>query len=401
MINENIFSELYAISEKEIAKTAKKEKKRDLFNTILNQIGKTKAMHAIAGLRGVGKTVIMLQLAKELGKAVYVSSEQLLIRSVSIYEFIKYAKLKEFLNIFIDEVHLYPNWSIEMKAAKDELELDIFFSGSCSLEIQEGGADLSRRAIIHYLAPLSFREYLLLKHAIELPKTTLEEIIDFEKRKKLIGIIAPYANYLSDYMENGALPFALEEREPLHLYEGVLSKIVRSDLAHLKKIDINYIDSIYKMLGFIATSPPDKINYNSLSNALSKNIYVIMEIIRLLKEVGLLTTILAEGQGAKVARTEYKLLFPPPFRAILCKLRSTDAIKGALREEFFINHVGSINARYIKTDRKRRTPDYVVEGTIFEVGGEDKETKDGNYAVVDGLPIDRKRIPLVLFGLLY
>ncbi len=400
-MNEAIFSELFSLSERRKAEAKKFEKKRPIYFELESQLPNSKAMHCIAGLRGIGKTVVMLQLANKFENSIYASSEQALLRSVSFYDFITYAKQKGFINIFLDEMHLYPNWQLELKAAFDEGGAKITFSGSSALFITQGSADLSRRVVVHHLPPLSFREFLVLKYNASLPVATIEELVDFEKRKTLISVIAPYVSRFDEYMFSGALPFSLEEENPQPLYEGIVSKIVLSDLSQLKKIDINYVESIYKLLGFIATSSPDKISYNSIANALNKNMYVIMEIIRLLSEVGLVMAILPKGGSGKTTRKEYKLLLAPPFRQVLCRLRATQAEKGALREEFFLNHVGADNAKYIKTERKRRTPDYFYKRWTFEVGGMSKNKQGSDYIVADGLPIDKNKIPLVLFGLLY
>lgn len=60
-------------------------------------------------------------------------------------------------HLFIDEVHRYPNWSIEIKNIYDSYPaLHIVFTGSSILEIYKSNADLSRRAIsYHYTDSLS------------------------------------------------------------------------------------------------------------------------------------------------------------------------------------------------------------------------------------------------------
>ncbi len=401
-MDEKIFLDLFASSEKQKRSVKQKSRKRFLFEDLSGISGKTKTMQGIVGLRGCGKTTLLLQLAAELENSIYVSSEQLLIRSISIFKFVDYAKQKGFSKIFIDEVHLYPNWSLELKAAYDEDGVFIFFSGSSSMAIQDKGADLSRRARFHNLPPLSFREFLLLRYDIELPKIELEDILDRGRRRELVGMIGPHLGMLNEYMESGALPFSLEENNPQPLYISVLSKIVRSDLASLKKININSIETVYQMLGLIATSNPDRINYNSMANALNKNIYVVMETIRMLNDVDLMMPILPEGSGTSGARKEYKLLLRPPFRAVICSMLGKETNIGAMREEFFANNLGPQNINYIKTERKRRTPDYRYQGYSFEIGGISKGRKsDTDFTVVDGLSLDEKKIPLALFGLFY
>jgi hypothetical protein len=401
-MDEKIFLDIFSNSEKQKRTIQQKKRKRFLFDKLSGISEKTKTIQGIVGLRGCGKTVILLQLAAELDNSIYVSSEQLLIRSISIYDFISYAKQKGFSNIFVDEVHLYPNWSLELKAAYDEGGLFIFFSGSSAMAIQDKGADLSRRARFHNLPPLSFREFLLLKYDVELPKISMEELLDYPRRRELVGVIGPHIGMMNEYMGSGALPFSLDEKNPQPLYVSVLSKMVRSDLASLKKININSVETVYQMLGLIATSNPDRINYNSMANALNKNIYVIMETIRMLNDVDLIMPILPEASGTSGARKEYKLLLRPPFRTVISNMLGKEANIGAIREEFFINNLGHQNIRYIKTERKGKTSDYRYKGHSFEIGGISKGRKsDTDFTVVDGLSLDEKKIPLALFGLFY
>ena len=168
--------------------------------------------------------------------------------------------------------------------------------------------------------------------------------------------------------------------------------------ASLKKIDINHVESIYKMLRMVATSPPERMNYNSITNALDKNIYVVMEMARLLRDIGLVMGVLPEGAGSKAVRKEYKMLLMPPFRSVICRMNANPASVGALREEFFVLHAGHENVRYIKSRRQSKASDYRLGKWSFEIGG---ERKDSDYRVSADLSMDEETIPLALFGLLY
>lgn len=82
-------------------------------------------------------------------------------------------------HLFIDEVHKYPKWSLEMKNVYDNYpELKKVFTGSSMLKIYRSDADLSRRAVKYELHGLSFREYLSLEKIIDLPILSLDEILD-------------------------------------------------------------------------------------------------------------------------------------------------------------------------------------------------------------------------------
>ena len=93
-----------------------------------------------------------------------------------------------------------------------------------------------------------------------------------------------------------------------------------------------------------------------------------------------------------------------PFRSVLCDDYGVQPSIGSLREEFLANHLEKL--AYIKTDRKRKTPDFYFNGKIFEVGGPSKNLKQikqkgkNAYLVVDQVTYDKNKIPLYLFGFL-
>ena len=81
-------------------------------------------------------------------------------------------------HLFLDEVHKYPSWSREIKNIYDEYpDLKIVFSGSSLLKILNAEADLSRRCISYDMQGLSYREYLLFYHQIDIPPYSLDEIL--------------------------------------------------------------------------------------------------------------------------------------------------------------------------------------------------------------------------------
>jgi hypothetical protein len=65
--------------------------------------------------------------------------------------------------LIFDEVHKYQNFEQELKNIYDMLDLQVIFSGSSALKLDNAKADLSRRAVMHVLPVLSFREYLELE----------------------------------------------------------------------------------------------------------------------------------------------------------------------------------------------------------------------------------------------
>ena len=81
-------------------------------------------------------------------------------------------------HIFIDEVHKYPGWSVEIKNFYDIFTgLKIVFSGSSAVSIKKAKADLSRRAAMYHLHELSFREYLELSDVGKFDQIKLDDVL--------------------------------------------------------------------------------------------------------------------------------------------------------------------------------------------------------------------------------
>ena len=141
---------------------------------LMNTIHWNNRLVAIRGARGVGKTTLMLQYLKlnfpiDGREALYVSLDSGYFTRHTLSEFVEQFYLRGGKQLFLDEVHKYPDWSREIKNAYDEYpDLKIVFSGSSLLQILNAEADLSRRCISYDMQGLSFREYLHLYHQIEI-----------------------------------------------------------------------------------------------------------------------------------------------------------------------------------------------------------------------------------------
>ena len=79
--------------------------------------------------------------------------------------------------LYIDEIHKYHEWSIDIKSLYDSSRLKLVISGSSMIQINRQQADLSRRVIPYRLANLSFREYLLFKNIADFSSYSFEEIL--------------------------------------------------------------------------------------------------------------------------------------------------------------------------------------------------------------------------------
>ena len=131
----------------------------------MHEIGCDARMIGIIGARGVGKTTLLLQYIKMNlplnEETLYVSLDNIWFSEKPLNNLVDELVKKGGKNLFLDEVHKYPNWAQELKNIYDDYpELKIVFTGSSLLEILNARADLSRRALLYQLQELSYREFL-------------------------------------------------------------------------------------------------------------------------------------------------------------------------------------------------------------------------------------------------
>ncbi|MEM4707356.1 MAG: AAA family ATPase [Candidatus Anstonellales archaeon] len=396
-MNDEVFGRALLESERKINEASRYTKKRYLYT----KISSVPANYFVGfyGIRGIGKTIMLLQLARETKNAFYFSADAPYLRDESIYDIARYIIARGYTNIFIDEIHTKAYWEKDLKALYDEGEGRVVFSGSSALEIKKKGSELSRRALLFYMKPASFREYVSIKHDVELPAFSIKQLEDYESRKKLTLEYLYVAAYLTEYFNYGGLLYATEKEFFYNSIQNIVDKIVYTDLAYLRGINTKIADDIFSLLYFISFSSPSETNYSKLANSVNLSKPTVISIISDLTKMGVVKQVFSCGKGASV-RKEPKLYLAFPFRAYFNSVKSRQPDIGALREEFFVNHVD--NACYIKTERGAKTPDFKIGDKIFEVGGVGKTLKQkADYIVKDGLLIEKRTIPLFLFGFFY
>ena len=172
----------------------------------------------IKGARGIGKTTVLLQhlkLTHQLDeKAIYISLDDIFFSENSLIDFVEDFYREGGLFLYVDEVHKYPTWAIEIKNLYDTYpDLQIKFTGSAMLEIQKANADLSRRAIIYTMQGLSFRQFLSLKHNIKLEPISFDDVL--RQANTIISELPegfkPYPHFRNIY-KMGITRFLLREK---------------------------------------------------------------------------------------------------------------------------------------------------------------------------------------------
>jgi len=391
-MEDRILTSLVATSRRLMAWAKKFPKKRFLYPE-LKRIDEEYYV-GVKGLRGVGKTVLMLQLAMETKKSIYFSADSTLIKPFSLYEVVKALSSLGYRNVFIDEIHRKPDWTEDVKTLYDEHEVRIFFSGSSAVDILHSGADLSRRVVLKELPPASFREWLNIRKGMNIPVHSMEEVISrpFDMTEMYMEFHALW----TEYMERGGVLYPGSGF--YDALENSIRKVILEDLSALREISVKYETDAYRLLYLVAKSAPFEVNYSSIAKELSVSKNMAIRLVEDLSKAGLLYTL----QPCGSVRKEPKLYLTVPLRMFFAK-KGFSIHLGALREEFFVNHVRWISQPcYLKGKRGEKTADFKVGDWIIEVGGEKKRRyQRPDYIAVDGLLTGNGRIPLFLFGLIY
>jgi len=373
-----------------------------------NDIDWNERMIGIIGARGAGKTTLMIQHIRETftdrNNALYVSLDNLWFSNHSLTELCDHFCAFGGTHIFIDEIHRYPNWAIELKNIYDNYpELHIVFTGSSILEIYKSDADLSRRAMKHELHGLSFREYLALENVMDIKPFSLEEILrnhtniasDISSTVKILPLFKAY-------LEHGYYPFY---RESIKNYssklENVVNTIIEIDLPSIEKIDYNGVYNIKKLLMVLASLVPYTPNIEKLSNEMNLNRASTLKYLTYLNKAELINVLLPTNKGMSMLTKPEKIYLNNT--NLLYALTSARVDEGNVRETFFMNQL--MVGHKVSVAKKG---DFLIDGKYtIEVGGKKKsfdQIKDlaDSFVVADNLEIGwGNKIPLWLFGFCY
>ncbi len=362
----------------------------------------------IKGARGVGKTTLLLQKIKEKNlppdKILYVSLDDLWFLQNSFIDLVRQFVQRGGTCIFADEVHKYPNWSQEFKNCYDTWsELQIIFTGSSVLHINDSRSDLSRRAMVYSMPGLSFREYLNFNFKTNFKAITLNELI--ENHSELTYNISSNVKPLSlfgEYLKIGYYPYCFENKKNYtsRLRETIMY-VIDVDLVQLRNISVSHILLLKKLVNILCQSVPYKPNIVKLAELIGISRNTLISYLNYLEEAQILTQIYSQNTGNKLLQKPEKLYLNNP--NLYYSLTTNQINLGALRETFFLNQVSKNNS--VKYSDKG---DFLVDDKyIFEIGGRTKTYKQianipNSFIASDDLEISVKnKIPLWLFGFLY
>lgn len=374
--------------------------------SLFKNINWKQRMVGIHGLRGTGKTTMLLQYLKFhlKEKGLYVSADHPYFYDNSLLDLADQFEKDGGAVLLIDEIHKYPRCSTELKNIYDGYPgLQIIFTASSALEIQKGEADLSRRVITYELAGLSFREYLEFEHELKFSILSLDEILknttDFTQ--EILQQLKPLPLF-KKYLINGYFPFSKKDTQAEFSIKlnQVINTVLESDLAAIEQYTAGNVVSIKKLLGIISESVPFTPNISALATKMKLGRDTVNNFLIQLERARLLNLLHQQTKGVAALQKPDKIYLENTNLSYALK-NAPDV--GSLRETFFLNQLKNAGHQV----GLPKAGDFIVDGKwTVEIGGKTKESKQIKSVKNSFLALDeiessyQNRIPLWAFGFL-
>ncbi len=341
-------------------------------------------LNAILGARGVGKTTLIFQHIKLSGQrdtSLVVFADDIYFAHHSLLDLADAFYKDGGKYLYIDEVHKYANWSTEIKNIYDQIpQLNIVYTGSSILDLEKGGADLSRRQLKNYMYGMSFREWLQMVKGIDVQVLSLEQILAGE-------IQFPYDQHrplllFKEYLQNGYYPFCIEGNY-LERLNAVIDQTLETDIPQFAGLSVGVMRKLKQLMQIISQISPFKPNYSDLARDLTINRGDLKDYLYYLEKSGLIQCLYAQDKGMSLLAKMEKIYLDNP--------NLMYALGGSVRNEV----------------RGSEVSDFTIGDFTFEVGGKKKTRRQisdipNGYVVKDDIEYAYKNtIPLWAFGLNY
>ncbi len=373
----------------------------DFVRYLHNQILWESRLIGILGTRGVGKTTLLLQHIiqyDDIEKSLFVTADDIYFSTHSLFDLALEFYQNGGEKLYIDEIHKYSGWSREIKNIYDQIpQLKVVYTGSSILDLEKGGADLSRRKLEYNMTGLSFREYLAISRGIKIPIHTLEDILS----GKIIFPLQterPLALF-KEYVQNGFYPFFNDPGYYIRL-KSVLNQTLENDIPDFAQMNISTAQKLKKLLYIIAQSVPFKPNFSKLARDLDVSRNDIPNFMFYLEKAGVINQLRDDTKGIKLLGKVDKVYLSNTNLAYAISDRLPDI--GNIRESLFF--------ALMKTTQEVTSSsvgDFCIGTYTFELGGKGKSQRqiegvENAFIVKDDIEYGHQNIiPLWTFGLTY
>ncbi len=380
----------------------------DIHRSLYYEIDWSQPLIGIKGQRGVGKTTLMLQRIKDTDptgdSSFYAALDNLWFADHNLIDLAEILISQGISNLYLDEVHRLPGWEQQIKNIYDLYpELKVVFTGSSLLVIDHSIGDLSRRASMHTLPGLSFREFLIFEGNDPMERIPLEKILySHETIAPAIASKIDVMAYFRRYLAKGYYPFykSMQTADYYNRLEQTISTVIDSDIPAVEnRIDYETLLKAKRLIGIISGTQPYQPNMTTLAGLMGTNRSQLLKLFDLLDRAGIIRQLFSSTNTPKSLAKPQKILLN---NSTLMSALSTPMI-GAERESTF--------ASFLSVDHRvgfAKDGDFIVDNRyLFEVGGKGKgfaQIRDipDSFVAADDIEFGfGNKIPLWLFGFLY
>lgn len=366
----------------------------------------------IRGSKGVGKSTLIQQYIKQNFDAddrhvLYCSADTNYFATHTLTDvadnFVKIGGT----HLFIDEVHKYPGWSREVKEIYDLYKsLHLVLSGSSLIQINDGQADLSRRAVQYDMPGLSMREFLKLDQGLDMEPVSLNTLLEHPNSYcSYVRSICHPLEHFKRYLQCGFYPFYFEnKRNYFNQLEQVINYIIDVELTEHRSLDVANTRSIKALLQVIAQMTPYEVDIAKLSRTTSISRPTTLKYLKHLEEANLVRRMLSDMKRISDLQKPDKLYLDNT--NLLYAIGSNHPDIGTVRETFMAQQLASAGHEVQYAGFK--SGDFKIDGKIIiEVGGADKGFSqiaglESAYVAADDIQTAlNNKIPLWAFAFLY
>lgn len=227
----------------------------------LGDIVKSPQIMVVTGLRRVGKSTLLAQVAKRYLKDdfYFVNFEDERLLNFQVYDFDTlhetlvslFGEKKTFL---FDEIQNIPEWERFVRRLHDQGYKFIVTGSNASLLSQELGTRLTGRSIRVELFPFSFREFLHFRK-VEIPSL---KVLTTKQRGQLLGLV-------NEYLLLGGIPDALKYPE-LEIHKTLYDDVLYRDIATRYKLD--NVKSLRELTFYLISNISSALSFNKLKDLL-------------------------------------------------------------------------------------------------------------------------------------
>ncbi len=396
------------------------------------QNGDEPRMLGLAGLRGVGKTTLMWQLAKytynNVSKHIYQFNVNALssngITLLEVLEILqdkvlhqRFNTYKEPIIFLFDEVHDDENWKKTLKIIYDECKTAfVIATGSSALLINQT-ADLASRMKVEKIYPFKFTEFINAKGMFENkqlfpPKkvsTELKQTLFYSedynhlkncfnyysfdvKIKKYLNEVGTLFNkdvfeVVKEYVSYHNIPRYALYKNVGDIHQSILELVKRIIYEDVTKINSNYSGIQFEKLIYrLAAS--DEINLDKISQTLGLKKEEIENALHTLDQAELLNIIHINTNSIDTLLTKNKKAFfmsPSIRRALLSSLYGNsvpDSARSKMWEDIVMMYLSRIIGKSMisfSAEKNGVNPDFIIDTRdcpiVFEVGTKKTTTK--------------------------